>query len=116
MKKSVFLKKNRDRIDHRYFAPEYATTASHEYLTPAVDIYAFGVLALIMASAIQWPTAVGGGGTSGHRSTDEEAGSEIPQITSTDSNESKLESSLGNDLQAAVDKLGKGIGERERKK
>ena len=101
----------RDQIDHRYFAPEYASVDSNQrQLTTAVDIYAFGVLALVMASAIQWPTdnggsGVGGGGNgSGHRSTDEDGGNENQH--STELNESKLEASLGNDLQAAIERLG----------
>ena len=111
---------SRDQIDHRYFAPEYALINSEQrqHLTTAVDIYAFGVLALVMASAIQWPTAAGDSASLGsqQRSLDEgffenhnQQVQQQQQQQSNEPSESKLEASLGNDLQAAIDKLGNRI-------
>ena len=110
---------SRDQIDHRYFAPEYALINSEQrqHLTTAVDIYAFGVLALVMASAIQWPTAAGDSASLGsqQRSLDEgffenhNQQMQQQQQQSNEPSESKLEASLGNDLQAAIDKLGNRI-------
>ena len=64
-----------------------------------------------MASAVQWPTDTsvgsGGGGGGGGRSTDEDAANEAQHPAFSDANDTSLEASLGKDLQAAIDELGK---------